>query len=72
LEKFRLLHWAITFVKDEGINLVAMVVVLHSIIDCELLKIHRVYEGTFFGLVMFKACEYATNDDKVFVGLEHV
>jgi hypothetical protein len=24
-----------------------------------------VYEGTYFGHVMFKACQYATNDDKV-------
>jgi hypothetical protein len=52
LEKFGLLHWVIAFVKDEGINLVAMVVVLHSIIDCELLKIHRVNEGK-----CFKACD---------------
>jgi hypothetical protein len=25
-----------------------------------------VYAGTYFGHVMFKACQYATNDDKVF------
>jgi len=46
----------IAFVKVEGTNLVAMVIALHSIIDCELLKILKVYEGTCFGHVMSKAC----------------
>jgi hypothetical protein len=55
LEKFGLLHWMIVFVKDEGINLTIMVVVLHSIIDYEPLKILKVYEGTCFRHVMFKA-----------------
>jgi hypothetical protein len=27
------------------------------------------YEGIYFGYVMSKACQYATNDDKVSVGL---
>jgi hypothetical protein len=33
LETFGLLHWVITFAKDEGINLVTMGTILHSIID---------------------------------------
>jgi hypothetical protein len=36
------------------------------------MKIFRVYEGKCFGHVMSNACEYVTNDDKAFVGLEHV
>jgi len=55
LEKFGLLHWMIVFVKDEGINLTIMVVVLHSIINYEPLKILKVYEGTCFWHVMSKA-----------------
>jgi hypothetical protein len=62
----------ITFVKHEGTNLVAMTTTLHSIIGCEPLKILKVYEDTHFGHVMFKACQYVTYDDKVFVGLQHV
>jgi hypothetical protein len=61
----------ITFVKHEGTNLVATTT-LHFIIGCEPLKILKVYEGTCFGHVMFKACQYVTYDDKVFVGLQHV
>jgi hypothetical protein len=43
-----------------------MVTTLWSIIDCEPLKMLWVYEGTYFGHVMSKACQYATNYDKVF------
>jgi hypothetical protein len=56
LDKFGLLHQVIAFVKDEGTNLFAMAVVLHSIIDCEPLKILKVYKGTCFGHVMSNAC----------------
>jgi hypothetical protein len=47
----------------------AMATTLWSIIDCELLKLLQVYEGTCFGLVMSKMCQYETNDNKVLVGL---
>ncbi len=60
----------IAFVKDEGTNLATiMATTLHSIIDCEPLKILRVYETTCIGHVMAKAYYYATNDNKVYVKL---
>ncbi len=46
-----------------------MAITLHFIIDCELLLMSRVYEGTCFGHVMFKVCLYTTNLNKVSVGL---
>jgi hypothetical protein len=49
-----------------------MATIMHSIIDNEPLKILKVYEGTCFGHVMSKARQYATNDDKIFVGLRNV
>jgi hypothetical protein len=58
----------IFFVKDEGNNLGTMATTLCSIIDYELLKFLQVYEGTCFGHVMFKICQYELNDDKAFVG----
>ncbi len=72
LEKFGLLHQMIVFVKDEGINLTIIIAILHSIIDYEPLKILKVYEGTCFRHAMSKAYQYATNDNKIYVGLEHV
>jgi hypothetical protein len=55
LERFGLLHQVIAFGKYEGTNLITMATTLHFIIDYEPLKILRVYEGTCFKHVMFKA-----------------
>jgi hypothetical protein len=49
-----------------------MAIVLCSIVDCEMLNLLRVYKATCFGHVLFKTCQYATNDDKVFMGLRQV
>ncbi len=72
LEKCGLLHIIIAFVKDESNNLTTMATTLQSIVECEPLKLVKVYEGTCFGHVMSKACQYATNDEKIFVGLKNV
>jgi hypothetical protein len=62
----------ISFVKDEGNNLAIVATTLHSVINCEPLKILRVYEGTCFGHVMFKACQYAINNNKISVRFQYV
>jgi hypothetical protein len=49
-----------------------MATTLHSIIDCECIKILKVYEGTCLGHVVSEACYYATNDDKIFIWLRNV
>jgi hypothetical protein len=70
LEKFGLIHQILVFVKDDDNNLSSMAPTLHSIIDCELLNLFHVYEGTCFGHVLFKTCQYSMNDDKVSMGLK--
>jgi hypothetical protein len=72
IEKYGLLHQVIAFVKDEGNNLTTMAIVLYSIVDYKPLNLLRVYEGTCFGHIMSKACQYATNDDKILAGLKSV
>ncbi len=72
LEKHDLMHRMITFVKDEGNNLMSMATTLCSIVDCHLLKLQRVCEGMCFGHIMFKTCQYVTNDEKVIIGLKQV
>ncbi len=72
LEKNELIHWVIVFVKNESNNLGTMATTLRSFIDCELFKLLWVYEGTCFGHVMSKTCQYVTNDVKVLVGLSLV
>jgi hypothetical protein len=49
-----------------------MAMTLRSIIDYKTLKNLQVYEGTCFGHVMFKLCQYTTNDDNVSMGLTFV
>ncbi len=68
LEKFGPIHCVLTFVKNDNNNLGSMVTILQSIIDCEPLMMSQVYEGTCFGHVMSKVCQYTTNLNKVSVG----
>jgi len=49
-----------------------MVATMHSVINYEPLKILRVYEGTCFAHLMSKAYQYATKNDKIYVGLRNV
>jgi hypothetical protein len=42
-----------------------MATTLCFVVDCHLLKLQQIYEGTCFGHIMSKACQYATNDEKV-------
>ncbi len=41
--------------KNESNNLIVMAPIFRPIINCEFLKIIKVYEGTCFGHVIFKA-----------------
>jgi hypothetical protein len=49
-----------------------MVTTLWPTIDCELFKLLKVYESIWSRHAMFKTCQYAMNDDKIFVGLTFV
>jgi hypothetical protein len=69
LSKFGLMHHAIAFVKDKGNNLTTMAIALCFIIDCEPLKLIKVYEGTCLEHAMYKVYKYAINNEKVFKGL---
>jgi len=65
LEKYDLMHHMIKFVKNKGINLISMATTLCFVVDCRLLKLQQVYEGTCFSHIMSKACQYGNNDEKV-------
>ncbi len=51
--KFGLMHHVIAFMKNESKILIAMVLALHSIINCEPLKLIKVYEGMCFGHICY-------------------
>jgi hypothetical protein len=59
-------------VKDEITNLTIMATTLHSIINHGPLKKFKAYEDICFEHVMFEVCQYATNDNKVFIQLKNV
>jgi hypothetical protein len=53
-------------VKDEGFNLNAMTDAINSIVSCETLGLKESFLGTCYGhFFFFKACQYATTNEKV-------
>jgi hypothetical protein len=52
--------------------LISLATTLNYIVDCHCWKLQWVYEGFCFIHVMFKACQYVTNDNKIVVGLKNV
>ncbi len=46
-----------------------MTKILFSIISCKGLGLAQPFVGSYWGLVMFKCCYYATNDSILFFGL---
>ncbi len=65
LDAYGLRNKIITYVKDEGSNLNTLTNALKSIIKCETLGLEESFQGTCFGHVFSKVCQYATIDDKV-------
>jgi hypothetical protein len=70
LVEYQFTNKIISYIKDEGTNLNTLVVALTSIVSCAPLQLVSPFNGTYFGHVMFKACQYATNDNKVGVGMK--
>ncbi len=67
--KFGLMHHLTAYVNEKGNNLMTTTSTSCSIIDFEPLRFIKVHEGTCFKHVMFKACQYTINDNKVLRGL---
>jgi len=72
LTKYQLTSKIITYVKDENTNLNTFFFVFTSVIFCAPLQLVAPFNGTHFGHVMFKACQYATNDTKIKAGMKEV
>ncbi len=49
-----------------------MVAALHFVVNCQPLKLQKVYEGMCFRHIMFEACQYVTYDEKKTNDLKHV
>jgi hypothetical protein len=62
----------ITYVKDQGSNLNTLSNAFKSVVKCEILGLEENFQGTCFGHVFSKACQYASIDDKVCKDLKYV
>ncbi len=60
------------YVKDEGSNINAMIIALKSIVSCEFFGLEESFQGTCFGHVFSKACQYGTKEEKICKNLEYV
>jgi hypothetical protein len=59
-------------VKDEGSNLTTLNNALKFVVKCEALSLEEKFQGTCFGHVFSKECQYATTNDKVCKNLKYV
>jgi hypothetical protein len=62
----------ITHVKNEGLILSTMTSAFKFVMKCEGLGLEESFQGTCFGHVFSKAYQYATNDEKVCMGLKYI
>ncbi len=62
----------IAYVKDEGSNVSVMTITLKVIINYESLSLENNFQGTYFGHVFSKACQYGTAKEKVCKDLKYI
>jgi hypothetical protein len=72
LDKYGLRKNIIIYVKDEGSNLNAMSIVLKVVVNYESFGLGESFQGTCFGHVFSKACQYGITKGKVCKDLKYV
>jgi hypothetical protein len=72
LNKYGLRKKIIVYVKDEGSNLNAMIIALKVVVNCESLGLEENFQGTCFGHVFSKTCQYGTIKEKMCKDLKYV
>jgi hypothetical protein len=72
LNKYALKKKIIIHVKDEGSNFNAMINALKSIVSCECFGAETSFQGSYFGHVFSKACQYDSTDEKICKNFKYV
>jgi hypothetical protein len=72
LVEYQFTSTIIAYAKDKGTNLNTFVLALTSVVFCAPLQLATPFSGTCFGHVVFKECQYATNDVKIGVGMKEM
>ncbi len=65
LNKYGLMKKIIAYVKDEGSNINAMSITLKVVVNYDSLGLEKSFQGTCFGHVFSKACQYGTAKEKM-------
>jgi hypothetical protein len=72
LDKYGLKKKIIANVKDEGSNFNAITTILKVVQNCKSLGLKESFQGTCFGHVFSKACQYGIVEEKVCKDLKYV
>jgi hypothetical protein len=72
LNSFGLLNKVVTYVKDEGSNLITLTFVLALVVFCFPLQLPCPFVGFCFGHAISKATQYAIDDVKMYFGFIEV
>ncbi len=72
LNKYGLKKKIISNVKDEGLNINAMATSLKDVVNYEFIGLEKSFQGTCFGHVFSKACQYVITEEKVCEDLKYV
>jgi hypothetical protein len=62
----------IAYVKDEGSNFNAMIVKFKYVVSCESFGLKESLQGTCFGHVFSKACQYGILEKRLHKNLKYV
>jgi len=65
IKKFGFTSKILCYAKNKGTNLGSTTTTLKTIISCESLNLHVLFNGSCFGHAMSKTSQYATNDDNI-------
>ncbi len=58
--------------KDEGSNVNTLINAFKFVVKCETLGSEESFQGTYFGHVFSKVCQYTTTGDKICRNLKYV
>ncbi len=72
LNKYDLRKKIIVYVKDEGSNFNAMTTILKIVVNYEYFGLEENFQGTCFGHVFSKACQYGIVEEKLCKDLKYV
>jgi hypothetical protein len=72
LDKYGLRKKIIAYVKNNGSNLITMIIALKAVVNYEPLGLEESFQGIYFGHVFSKTCQCGIAEEKVCKDLNYV